>query len=170
MAVRTTFVGHVLLMRSLRLVFEERLRKNTSDESDLTWITIKFAFAAQQSEGINPDQLQATAAVDQAKKAIDTLCCTPATAGVLAVVADTGATAVAEIQTFHTWVVLLHKLELFSKIVTDIATVIGVHLLASLTHSLNMADSSICVNGLVCFISREQSLSFTICAIADHDS
>ena len=158
MAVRTTFVGHVLLMRSLQLVFEERLRKDTSDGSDLTGITIKFAFAAQQPEGIDADRLQATAAVNQAMQVIGTLDSTPATAGLLAVAVDTGTTVVAEVQTFQTTCgVLLHRLELFDKIVTDITSVIDVHLLASLAHSLT--DSSVCVIGLVCYISREQSLS-----------
>ena len=120
---------------------------------------IKFAFAAQQPEGVNADLLQATAAVNQVTEAICKVSSTPAIAGPLAVVVDTGTTVVAEVQTFQTtWGILLYRLELFNKIVTDIAAVIDVHLLPSLAHSLNVADSSVCFIGLVGYISHEQSL------------
>ena len=120
---------------------------------------IKFTFAAQPREGANADQLQATAAVNQANEAIATLSSTPAAADLLASAVDTGATAVTEIQTFETtWSVLLKRLELFNKIVTDIAAVIGVQPPASLAYHPNLADSSVYITGLVCHISCEQRL------------
>ena len=148
-------------MRFLRSVFEECLRKDTSDGSDLSGITIKFAFAALPSEGADADQLQA-AAIDQVTEAIGTLSSTPVAADLLASAVDTGTTVVTEVQTFKTtWSVLLKRLELFNKIVTDIGEVIGVQPPASLAYHLNPIDSLVCVVGLVSYIGREQCLSLS---------
>ena len=88
-------------------VFEERLRKDTSDGSDLSGMMIKFVLAAQAPEGGTADQLQATAAVDQATEAIGTLSSTPAAS----------TTAFTEVQIFETtWSVLLKRLELFNRL------------------------------------------------------
>ena len=147
-------------MRSARPVFEERLRKDTSNGSDLSGFTIKFTFAAQPPEGVNAVQLQAAAAVNQVVEGIGILGSTPAAVDLLALAAGTGTTVVTEVQTFETtWGVLVKRLELFNKIVTNIATVIGFHSLPSLAHRVNLADPSVHVTGLVCYISREQSTS-----------
>ena len=87
---------------------------------------------------------------------------TQAIAGLLASSVDVGTTIVTEVQTFETtWGVLLLRLELFNKIVTDTAAVTDVHLhpLGPLAHHLNLIDSFVCVAGLLCYISGEQSLS-----------
>ena len=131
-------------MRSVRLVFEERLRKDTFDGSNLTGFTLKFVFAGE---------LRSTAAVNQWSQEISMLGTTPAAADLLASAADTGTTLQI------TWGVLLLRLERFNKIATDIAAVIGVHVFASLIHHLHLVDPSVCVDGLVCYISCHRSLS-----------
>ena len=80
-------------------------------------MTIKFVFAAQAPEGGTADQLQATAAVDQATEAIGTLSSTPAAADLLTSAVDAGTTTFTEVQTFETtWSVLLKRLELFNRL------------------------------------------------------
>ena len=209
MAVRTTFVRHVLLIRSLRSVFEERLRKDISDGSNLVSFTIKFVFNAQPPEGPAQDEQSAVAvnqtteaigisgstpaiadlhsavdntfatqppeantlrAVTQATEATGTLGSTPAVVGLLASTIGAGTTVVTEVQTFETiWGVLLDRLELFDKIVTNIVAVTVFILSSPLSHSLNLVGSSVYVAGMVCHICREQSPSVPHnSCIADH--
>ena len=131
MEVRGTSVGHVLLTRSLRSAFEGQLCKDASHGSGFTGFTIKFAFSAR------PHEREAAEGVEQATKAIGALVSQPAAVDHLALVVGDGTSAVAEAQAFeNTWGVFFKKFELFNQIVTDIASVIGVRLFASLAHCL----------------------------------
>ena len=99
------------------VVFEETLRRDASDGSDLSGITIKFALVA----------------VTKATEAVGALGPTPAVVDGLISVVDTGTNAVAKVQTFeNTWGVLLQRMELFNKIVTEIAQVFGTQCLDSI--------------------------------------
>ena len=107
--------------------------KNTTDRSDLSGITIKFALAAEPRGGANADERQATDAVTRAT-GVNPLSSTPAAVGLLSSAVDTGTNVVTELQTFETtWGVLLQRMELFNKVVDGIAQVFGVQYLDSLT-------------------------------------
>ena len=95
MEVRGTSVGHVLVTRSLRSVFEERLCKDTHNRSGLTGFMIKFTFSARLHER------EATKGVEQAMMAIGALVSGPAAVERLASVVDNGTSAVAEAQAFE---------------------------------------------------------------------
>ena len=109
-------------------MFEARLCKDASDWSGLAGFTIGFAVSAR------PHEHEAVAVVKQVTKAIGRLVSTPAAA----VLVDDGINTVSEAQAFqNTWGVFFKKFELFNQIVTDIASVIGVHPFASLAHCLS---------------------------------
>ena len=118
------------------IVLEETLRKDASDGSDLSGMTIKFALVAEPRGDVNADQRQAIDAVTRATEAVGALGPTPAVVDHLSSVVDTGANAVAEVQTFeNTWGVLLQRMELFNKIVAEIAQVYDA--VSRLHHDLN---------------------------------
>ena len=103
------------------------------DGSDLLGITIKLVLAAEQRGDVNADERQAINAVTRAT-AVNPLTSTPPAVGLLSSAVDTGTNVVTEVQTFETtWGVLLHRMELFNKIVDGIAQVFGVQCLDSLT-------------------------------------
>ena len=105
-------------------VVEHALRKDTSGGSDHFEITLKFVLAAQLSGDINAEELQVIDAIATASQAVVPLDSTPTAAGILNSTVDTSQKVVTEIQTFNnTWGVLLKRMELFNKIVADIAQV-----------------------------------------------
>lgn len=114
-------------------MFEDALRKDTSDTSDLSGVTIKFALIAEPRGDVNAVERQATDAVMKATTVVNPLDSPPAAVGltnsavgVATKVKSVDATTniVAKIQTFKTtWPVLMQRMELFNKIVGGIAQV-----------------------------------------------
>ena len=112
-------------------MFGDALRRNTSDGSDLPEITIKFALAAEPRADINADERQASDAVAVATAAVNPLGPTPAVVDHLSSAVDTSTCILTEAQTFETtWGVLLQRMDLFNKIVADIAQVFDAYRLA----------------------------------------
>ena len=108
-------------------VFEENLGRNTSDRSGLSGTTLKFTLTIESPEGGNADELQAADAVAQATKGVSAVSSIPRSVDLASSAVDTVTNVVAEVQTFdNTWGVLLERMELFNKIVTDIAQVLGI--------------------------------------------
>ena len=121
------FTGH-----ALALVFEDTLRKDTSDKSDLSGITIKFAFAAEPHGQGSAEERQAADAVTGATGALDPLSSTPVAVGLVGSAVDTGTkvlNVVAKAQKVHTmettWEVLLRRLERLDEVVTRLTEVFG---------------------------------------------
>ena len=109
-------------------VLEDQLRNDTSDESDPSGITIKFALAAEPRENVAADERQAIHAVALATEAISPLSSTPAAVGLLSSVVNTGTNIATNVQSFETtrvWTVLMKRIELLNRIVTDVAEVFG---------------------------------------------
>ena len=105
-------------------MFEHALRGDSSDGSNLSEITIKFALAAEPRADVNADERQASDAVAAATAVINPLSSTPAAVGLLGSAVDTTAKISTELQTFETtWDVLLQRMELFNKIVGGIVQV-----------------------------------------------
>jgi len=97
--------------------------RDTSDKSDLPGLTIKFAMAAEPHADIGAGERQATDAVVRVIEAVNPLSSTPVIEFLTSAV-DASTNVVTEVQTFETtWGVLLQRMELFNKIVTDIAQV-----------------------------------------------
>jgi len=97
--------------------------RDTSDKSDLPGLTIEFAMAAEPHADIGADERQATDAVVRAIEAVNPLSSTPAIE-LLTSAVDASTNVITEVQTFETtWGVLLQRVELFNRIVTDIAKV-----------------------------------------------
>jgi len=97
---------------------------DTSDKSDLPGLAIEFALAAEQCADIHADERQATDAVVRATGTVNPLSSTPAAIELLTSAVGAGTNVVPEVQTFETtWGVLLQRMELFNRIVTDIAQV-----------------------------------------------
>jgi len=104
-------------------VLEYTFRNIAPDGADLPGPTIKFALAAKPRADIDADERQATDAVVRATEAVNPFSSTPAIE-VLTSAVDASTNVVTEVQTFETtWGVLLQRMELFNKIVTDIAQV-----------------------------------------------
>jgi len=98
--------------------------RDTSDKSDLPELMIKFALAAEPLADIDADEQQATDAVIQATEVVNPLSSTPAAVGFLSSAVDPSPNVVTKVQTFETtWGVLLQRMELFNRIVTNIAQV-----------------------------------------------
>ena len=94
------------------------------DKSGLPGLTIKFALATEPHADIGADERQATDAVTRATEAVVPLSSTPTAIELLTSVVDASTSVVTEAQTFETtWGVLLQRMELFNKIVTDITQV-----------------------------------------------
>ena len=134
MAVRFSqgYLNAMFPNRVLASVFEDTLRKDTSDESDLSGITIKFAFAAEPHGPGSAEERQAADAITRATGAVDPLSSTPVAVGLIGSAVDTGAqvlNVVAKGQKVHTmdttWGVLLQRLERFNEVVTRLAEVFG---------------------------------------------
>ena len=114
-------------------MIEHTLRNDSADGPDHFEITLKFTFDAQPHGDGNADERQATEAVATASRSVMPLGSTPAVVGLLNSVVDTGTKVTTKIQTFNnTWGILLKRMELFNKIVTDIAQVFGLQRLAFL--------------------------------------
>ncbi|KAI9566408.1 hypothetical protein HD554DRAFT_1193734 [Boletus coccyginus] len=110
------------LLRKLKDgVFEDALRKDTSDGSDLSEITIKFALAAEPRVDIDTDERQASDAVAVAIAAVNQLGSTPAAVGLLGSPVDIGTKISATSET--TWDTLLKRIMLFNDITTRIAEI-----------------------------------------------
>jgi len=135
--------------------------RDPSDKSDLPGLTIKFAMAAEPRADIDADERQATDAVVRATEAVNPISSTPAAIELLTSVVDASTNVVTEAQTFETtWGVLLQRMELFNKIVTDIAQVFRLSV-STTPQSECRTDSPIYVAGLVCHISCEPGQSVT---------
>ena len=100
---------------------EHALRNDGSDRFE---ITLKFTLVAPPREDVNAEELQAKGAITTASQAVVPVGATPTAVRVLNSAADTSQKVVTEVQTFgNTWGVLLKRMELFNKIVADIAQV-----------------------------------------------
>ena len=100
---------------------------HTPDGSDLSAITIKFALAAEPRGGVGAGERQAKDAVTAA----NSLGSTPAAVEHLSSTVDTGPNVIQTLES--TWGILLQRMELFNRIVDDIAQVFGAQCLYSLT-------------------------------------
>ena len=104
-------------------VLEAIIGPDPSDGSDLSGSTIKFALAAEPRADVNSDERQAVEAVTMAFEMATTLSA-PAVVEASSSAIDAATNAVTELQTFETtWDVLLRRVELFNKIVADVAQV-----------------------------------------------
>ncbi|KAN0084526.1 hypothetical protein V8E55_008030 [Tylopilus felleus] len=130
-------------------VFEDTLRKDTSDKSDLSGITIKFAFAAEPHGQGSAEERQAADAVTGATGALDPLSSTPVAVGLVGSAVDTGTkvlNVVAKAQKVHTmettWEVLLRRLERLDEVVTRLTEI---HPYASLAWSVISAANKVLI-------------------------
>ena len=124
-------------------VLEDMLCKDTSDHSDHSGITIKFALAAAPCGDVHADERQAMDAITKATDAINPLPSTPTSVEIVGSTVDTGTSVVTEVQTFeNTWAVLLRRLGLFNKIVTGVAQI---HPYTSLAWSVISAANNVCL-------------------------
>ncbi|KAI9568858.1 hypothetical protein HD554DRAFT_682431 [Boletus coccyginus] len=122
-------------------VLQDTLGKDTSDGTDLSGITIKFALVAEPHENVTADERQAADAVAAATTAVVPLSSNPAAIDFLSSAVGAGTNAVPQAQS--TWNLLLERIELFDKIVTDIAKI---HPYASLAWSVISAANKVLVN------------------------
>ena len=100
------------------------LKYTFRDKSRLPGLTIKFALAAEPHVDIGADERQATDTVTRATEAVIPLSSTPTAIELLTLAVDASTSVVTEVQTFGTtWGVLLQRMELFNRIVTDITQV-----------------------------------------------
>ena len=107
-------------------MFEEALVKHAPGGSNSP-ITIKFSLTTESHEAGDAVERQAADATAKVTAALDPLGSTPQAIGQLGLVVDTGKAIITEAQTFETtWGVLLKRMELFNKIVADIAAVFDV--------------------------------------------
>ena len=114
-------------------VFEEDLGGSTSGWSGLSGMTLKFTFTAESPERGNANELQAANAVAQATEGVNVVGPIPSPVDLMSLAVDTISNVVTDVQTFdNTWGVLLDRMELFNKIVTDIAQVLDIRCLVSL--------------------------------------
>ena len=117
-------------------VLEATLGKGAPDGSDLSEFAIKFALAAEPCGDVNANKLQATDAIIKTAEAASVPGSAPMVVGLLSSGVDTGANVTTKVQTFETtWGVLLKRMELFNKIVADIAQVFSANY--PTLHSLN---------------------------------
>ena len=108
-------------------VFEENLGGNTSDRSGLSGMTLKFTLTAESPDRGNANELQAADAVVQATEGVNAVGPIPRPVNLMGPAVDAAGNVVPEVQTFdNTWGVLLDRMELFNRIVTDIAQVLGI--------------------------------------------
>ena len=114
---------------------EATLGRGTPDKSDPSEFAIKLALAAEPCGDVNVNKLQATDAIIKATEAASVLGSAPTVVGLLSSGVDTSTNVTAKVQTFETTGgVLLKRMELFNKIVADIAQVFSANYLA--LHSL----------------------------------
>ena len=140
-------------------VLEANLDKDTLDGTDLFGIAIKFALATEElREDVNADERRAKYAVTKATETVNVLGSPPAAVDRLNSAINNGNKVANETQAFQTtWSVLLKRIELFNKIVADIAEVFAFCLHPS--RSQRATDSPIYVAGLVSYISCDPGLS-----------
>ena len=109
-------------------MFEDSLPKDTSDEADLSWITLKFVLATEPRGDATAEERQASDAVARATDAMNLFGSTPTAARLLDSAVDKGTNVITKVKTFentNTWGILLQRIELFDKIVSDISQVFG---------------------------------------------
>ena len=139
-------------------MLEVPLGGGTSDPSERSEITIKFALAVETRGDVNAHELQATDAVNQATEAISALRPPPQIVGQVDSAIGTGTQVATEAQTFeNTWNVLLKRMALFNRVVAGIAEVSRIQCLA-LSLSECHIDSPVYGLGLVGDIGREPGL------------
>ena len=110
-------------------VLEATIGPDPSDEPDLLGSTIKFALAAEPRADVDSDKRQAARAVTMATE-MATALRAPAVVEPSSSAVDAATNAVIELQTFETtWDVLLRRVELFNKIVADVAQVVRLYCL-----------------------------------------
>ena len=133
------------------------LRKGTgADGPVLSEATITFALTVGPRGNLSANERQAEDARTKAAEAVTPLSSTPAAVGLLSSGVDNAAYAAANAQTFdNTWGVFLRRLELFDKIVTDIAQVFCTQC-STWSYSESRTDSPICIVGMVCYIRCKQ--------------
>ena len=143
-------------------VLEVIIGPDPSDGSDLSGSTIKFALAAEPRADVNSDERQAVVAVTMASE-MATALSAPAVVEASSSAIDTATKVVTELQTFETtWDVLLRRVELFNKIVADVAQVARLHCFHR-SCSQRDADSPVRVASLVRYIGCNQGLSVVHC-------
>ena len=114
-------------------VFEENLGGNTSGRSGLSGTVLKFTLTAESPERGNASDLQGADAVAQATEGVSVVGPIPRFVDLTNSAVDTTTNVVTEVQTFdNTWGVLLARMELFNRIVADIAQVLGIRCPVSL--------------------------------------
>lgn len=107
-------------------VFEATLCKDDPDGSALSRIAIKFRLTAQPRGDINADERQAVESVNRATEAVEQLGSVPTVVDPLCSAVSAGTNVATQVQKFQvTWDVLLRRMEIFNKIVADIAQVFG---------------------------------------------
>ena len=138
-------------------VLEATIGPDLSKGPDLSGSMIKFALAAEPRADVNSDERQAVGAITMATEAAIALC-VPAVVDPSSSVIDAATNVVIELQAFETtWDVLLRRIELFNKIVADVAQVVRHHCFHR-SCSQRDADSPIRVLSLVRYISCDQGL------------
>ena len=114
-------------------MLEVPLGGGTSDAPERSGITIKFALVVEARGDVNPNELQATDAVNQATEAIRALHPTPQIVGQVDSAIGTVTQIATELQTVeNTWNVLLQRMALFNKIAAGVAEVARIQRLVPL--------------------------------------
>lgn len=142
-------------------VLEHPLRRDTSDGSNQSEITIKFALAAQPRGDVKADERQATDAIAEASQAVlPPLGSASAAVGLFASAVSISTNVATVIQTFdNTWGLLMKRMELFNRIVAGIAQVLALTILVSSWSECHRdTDSPVHILGLVCHVSCEPGL------------
>ena len=143
-------------------VLETTIGPDPSDEPDLSGNTIMFALTADPRTEVDSDERQAVGAITMATEMATTLRAPPVV-GPLNSAVDAATNVAVELQTFETtWGVLLRRVELFNKIVADVAQVVRLHCLHR-SCSQRDPDSPVRVPSLVRFIGCNQGLSVVQC-------
>ncbi|KAH0826236.1 hypothetical protein J3R83DRAFT_5695 [Lanmaoa asiatica] len=129
---------------SVTKVLEVPLAGGTSDASEPSGITIKFALAAQPRGDANANELHATDAIDRATEVTSALAPTTQIVGLVDSAIDAGNAVVTEVQTCeNTWGILLQRMAIFNKIVAGVAEI---HPYVSLAWSVISAADQVLVN------------------------
>ena len=145
-------------------VLEVTIGPDASDGPNLSGCTIKFALAAEPRADVSSDERQALGAVAMATDMAATLRA-PAVVEPSSLAIDAATNVMIELQTFETtWDVLLRRVELFNKIVADVAQVVRPHC-HHRSCSQRDADSPIRVPSLVRYINCNQGLPVVQCVI-----
>ena len=115
-------------------VFEENLGGSTSDRSGRSGTTLKFTLTVESPERGSADDLQAADAVAKAAEGVRAVGPMSRYLALMRSAVGTITNGATQVQTFdNTWGVLLERMELFNRIVADIAQVLGIRRLVSLS-------------------------------------